>query len=122
MSQYPSTSNPTNTISSSMVLIQSGACQLTGFTIYNPNSTNVWLHFKDSSDVSSAATGSTSCYKLLIPAENQIVAYVNSGTSDDPDGIWSFASGITVKAVTGFADSNNTAPSTPISVWFQIRP
>lgn len=114
----------TEALSASMVDVNADlrSCQLTGYTIYNPNSTDVWIHFHDSHDVTSAATGSTSAYKLLIPSNSQVVEYVNSGTQDDPDGMWSFQTGITIKAVTGFADTNNTPPSTAVSVWLQIRP
>jgi hypothetical protein len=118
MSQYKNES-----LSASMVdvNVDVDACQLTGYTIYNPNSTDVWIHFHDSHDVSSAATGSTSAYKVLCPANSQVVENCETGTSD-PDGFWAFQTGMTIKAVTGFADTNNTPPSSAVSVWLQIKP
>lgn len=109
-------------VSSSLVLAQSGACQLTGYGIYNPNSSDVWVHLRDSTDVSSAATGGTSTFKILVPADDQVVMSTPSGTTTDPDGFWAFANGITVKVVTGYADTNNTPPSTAVDIFIQTKP
>lgn len=109
-------------VSSSMILAQSGACQLTGYTIYNPNTTDVWLKFYDSTDVTSAATGTTATYKVLIPAGSQVIEYVDSGNTTDPDGMWAFANGITLKCVTGYLVANGTAPTTAIEIYLQIKP
>lgn len=109
-------------VSSSLVLAQSGACQITGYAIYNPNSTDTWIHLRDSTDVSSAATGGTSTYKILVPSNSQVVESVPSGNTTDPDGIWAFSNGITVKVVTGYSDTNNTPPSSAIDIFLQTKP
>lgn len=118
MSQYSNTA-----LSSSMVLVKSGPCQLTSYLIDNTqNSSDVWIHCHDSTDISSQATGATSAYKFMVSSNSTKEIGVSSGNTEDPDGIWAFVTGLTMKCVTGRDDTNGTAPTNAVSVYLQIKP
>lgn len=117
MAQFSNTA-----LSNSVVSVQSGPCQLTSYSIYNPNTTDIWVKFQDSADTTSAATGITSVYKVLVPASSQVIDRCDSGQSIDPDGMWAFATGMTCKCVTGYLHGNTTPPTTPIEIYIQTKP
>lgn len=87
------------------------ACELTGWNIINTNTTDVYLKF---SDVASGTTtiGTTAVVKtLLVPASTTIYMEHVSGTAQQY-----FNISMTCYCVTGFADSNSTAPTTGLYV------
>lgn len=102
-----------------MVSVSDTPCQLTGYTIYNPNTVDVWIKFHDSTNTTSAATGITSAYKLMIPAKQQLVEYI--GNTDDADGMWAFVMGLTIKCVTTYTGTPET-PLLPIEIYMQTKP
>lgn len=117
MSQFSNTAS-----SNSIIQVSAVPCQLTSITVYNPNSIDVWIKFQDSTDTSSAATGSTSVYKRLVPAQSQIIDQCGSGNNEDPDALWSFQFGMTYKIVTGYLHGNTTPPTTVCEVYLQVKP
>lgn len=118
MSQYPNSN-----LSNSMVLASSVPCTITSVVIDNSmNSHDTWVHFKDSTDVTSAATGATGTYRIMIPANSIYTRDMPSGNTEDPDGIWAFVTGITLKATRDRAYSGNTVPSSALEIFMQLKP
>jgi hypothetical protein len=89
---------------------------LLGWTIYNPNSVDVYVKVFDatSSGVVSVGTTAPTISPLLIPATSQVVLE-NQGHSQ-----FRFASGLHYFVVTGIADSSTANPTSPISLTFYI--
>lgn len=88
--------------------IKATAGQMRGWNLINPNATPVYVKFYDAL-AANVVVGTTAVVRTLaVPSGGAFFLEAQSVSQDD------FATAISVTCVTGLADSNATAPLTPI--------
>lgn len=86
-----------------------GAYYLTGLNVYNPNATTVFLKFYDAASTGAVTIGTTLAnYIVPIPALSSIILE-NTATAKKQ-----FTSGVVLAALTGYLDTDTTAPATAL--------
>ena len=108
---YKNAGDYKNAVLSAKALVKEGRCALTGLNVYNPNNVTVFIKFYDAASTAAVTVGVTSvAYMLPIPPFGSVVLESTNTPKK------TFGLGIVAVALTGYLDSDVTAPATALYV------
>lgn len=98
-----------NALTNVAVGVYGSPCELTGWNIINPNTSDVYVKFYNGTSGTVTVGTTTPEMTLFVPPSASVVLEHRKGS-----GQHYFRTAMTVACVTGLADSNSTAPTTAI--------
>jgi len=101
-------------LTNTSILVRSGPCEIFGWTVNNPNTSEIFVQLHDARALLDITLGTTICdLPLKVPAQSTVMIVPNENT------YWFFTKGLVVAATT--TENGASAPGLPVSVVIGYR-